>query len=886
MLTSDMIRQLCQYKGISITELCRRINQSPQNFGKKLKRDTVSLEELGEIAKALNVKYEQKFVMSDDEYIGISYEDDNSAYDISDKVMPNILGSTLLEAMMESAYHVNLETGSYIVRFRREWIDQKYERDGDFQTNAAKWINTDVAKSDREKMLYETKTSTIREKLKECETYSVMYESIHTNPHRYQEMKVIRVEQDKDIRYATLCFIDRDDIVRKTKQNIKLKNDNLRMISAVEAMFSMCLYCNITKNEFHIIEGARFHIREKHLDGDYDELIAARLDSLPYEYRAIVLDTFNRDALKKAYAEGKNEVELIYPQTGDDGILRYILTCHVFQTVENGDLTSVVFSRNVTEEVERELKADKKEELLPNISKSCISVYIVHLDNDTYEILHMNPDVKTKYDSLYELFEGKGYTDAINTFVDMGIHPDYIEKMRKEFLRDTIRETLLQTDSYARTYRESSPDNLYTEMIVQKLDEKYGKEAVLLSFFNVDEETKRQLSEAEKLAKALEDAEKANRAKQEFLYNMSRDLRTPMNAIVGLTEMAMRNQDNPIKMRNCLEKLRMTEDTLMQLMNDVLLMSQLDTGVSLINEAKVNIPDEAMKVMSSVKDVIIAKKLHFNFLTKTIRDKDIYADSMHVNRIMLAIFDNAVKFTPPGGTIVHTIEQLDDGEDNKARYCFTVEDNGLGISENFIDSIYEPFSREKRIIDMGIPGIGMGLCIAHTLADLMGGHIEAESKEGAGSIFRVYLSFNKADATMPTDMAEFKASNYIKGKNILVVEDNELNREITRDILEKYGMRVTEAINGQDAMDILATKDAENIDAVLMDIHMPVMDGYETTQNIRKLKNKKLKRIPVIALTVNLSAEDKNKAMEAGMDAYLEKPIVPEKLIRAIESVL
>lgn len=876
MYTSDMIRQLCQYKEISITELCRRIGQSPQNFGKKLKRDTVSLEELGQIANALGVKYEQRFVTPDNESVGISFDANQSTYEMSDKIMAQGAGVGLLEELLESAYHIDLENDDYIVRFRKDWIDRKYERSGHFYEKTKQWIENDVDEEDRERMIYEVHPDTIREKLKGCNSYSVQYKSIHTGSVRYQEMKVIRADKNEIPRFASICFIDRDETVRYALQNKRLKQDYEILMSALSGMFTMSIFCNLTQNEYHMIEYDKFSTKKAPISGKYDDLISIGASTVPSEeYRDRFANLFSKESMIAAFKKGSRRVELIHPQVGDDGKIRWIETTCVLQQTADKDIISISVARDVSDSVEREREMDRVHDLIHSIASTCISIYAVDVKNDEYKVIHFDPNVQEDYENGFKsIVEKLSYTEAINYFIDQRVHPDYKEYTRREFSLEVIRENLSKQNSYIRAYRESIGDYPYYEMRVQKLSEEYGENMVLISFFNVDEETKKRLEVADQLASALKKAEAANKAKQEFLFNMSHDIRTPMNAIIGFTEMAMRNMDNRIKLENCLKKTRMSEETLLQLLNDVLMMSHLEAGTCVIEEKKVNIADEAMVIMSSVREAVMNKNIHFNFVTKGLKDKEVYADSKQVNHVMMAILSNAVKFTPPGGSVLLVIEQLPDSEDGRAMFVFSVEDTGVGISEEFIGRIFDPFARDESVAESKT-GIGMGLCIVQRLVDIMGGHVEVESKKGVGTRFSVYLSFRRTSEndTAATGADRNLHTEVLTNKRVLLVEDNELNREIARDILEDFGMNVTEAINGQAALDILSARNAEGFDVILMDVKMPVMDGYETAKRIRLIKNKKVNSVPIIAMTANTFSEDEKASAEAGMNAHLGKPI-------------
>ncbi len=529
-----------------------------------------------------------------------------------------------------------------------------------------------------------------------------------------------------------------------------------------------------------------------------------------------------------------------------------------------------------------------------------------------------------------------------------------------------------------------------------------------------------EIKHRDELESALALAEQANRAKTTFLNNMSHDIRTPMNAIIGYTTLAKNYINNKERITDYLDKISQSSNHLLSLINDVLDMSRIESGKVNIEEKEENLAEILHGIKNIVQADINAKQMEFVIDTVDVTDENIYCDKLRLNQILINLLSNALKFTEPGGTISVRITQKPISKKGYGVYEFRVKDTGIGISEEFLKEIFEPFARERNSTVSGIQGTGLGMAITKNIVDMMGGTIEVNSKVGKGTEFIVTLEFKlqqdhteietieslkdvhalvvdddmnscqsishmlrqlglKSDWTMygkeavarakeaeqikeqyqiyiidwlmpdmngiettrrirkivgknpaiimlsaydwgeieqeakeagvtefaskplfPSDLRrillkvsglekEQKENNEkvdFSGKRVLLVEDNMMNREIATEYLQDFGFLVENAENGKDACEILEKSEPGYFDIVLMDIQMPVMNGYEATKVIRKFKNKKIANIPILAMTANAFEEDKKAAKEAGMNGHLAKPIDIPKLIEALKQIL
>ena len=419
----------------------------------------------------------------------------------------------------------------------------------------------------------------------------------------------------------------------------------------------------------------------------------------------------------------------------------------------------------------------------------------------------------------------------------------------------------------------------------------------------IQDEMSRELQQRKLFEGALDRARSADSAKSTFLTNMSHDIRTPMNAIIGFTNIASAHLDDPEKVKDALLKIRTSSDHLMSLINNVLDMSRIESGRVTIHESLCDLRMLTDNIRNILHPQITAGGLEFEIDMETVTLYQVYCDETRITQLLLNLLSNAVKYTKPGGRISLQIRQK--ARVPGRRYCgyeFVVSDTGIGISKEFLGHVFEPFERETGRIEDNTSGSGLGMSIAKGIVDMMGGNIRVESEENAGTRFTVELEFrpygDSAEEALPAaeqrvqgdfaengdDLAVFSENEsasqrgsgdagWIEGRRLLLVEDNPLNREIAEEMLEEDGFKVECAENGRIAVRKIITEDPWYYSAVLMDIQMPVMDGYEATQQIRALPDRSRACIPIIAMTANAFNEDRIKAAESGMDAYITKPV-------------
>ena len=383
-----------------------------------------------------------------------------------------------------------------------------------------------------------------------------------------------------------------------------------------------------------------------------------------------------------------------------------------------------------------------------------------------------------------------------------------------------------------------------------------------------------------KLMSALAQAEEANKGKSYFLFNMSHDIRTPLNAIIGYSELAKNHLDEKEVLDDYIYKIQTCGRQLLGLIGDVLDMAKIESGNLEISEKPCLCQDLMSDIMISVNESAKKKGLEFEASGNACHST-ILCDKVKVQKILLNILSNAVKYTPQGGKISLSVQEKIREDEGLSDFTFVVKDNGIGISKEFLPYIFNSFSRERNATISGVSGTGLGMTITKRLVDAMGGKIEVESQQNMGTTVTVSITFSRL-VGLEEKREEIIPDAFLKDIRVLLVEDNEINGEIASEMLRELKVNVDLVTNGKECIDALLEKDAGYYDLVLMDIQMPVMDGYEATRIIRRFSDKDKRLIPVIAMTANAFEEDKQKAFQSGMNGHLAKPIVMEEVKKTI----
>ncbi|MDE5861904.1 MAG: response regulator [Ruminococcus sp.] len=675
---------------------------------------------------------------------------------------------------------------------------------------------------------------------------------------------------------------------------------------------------------------------------------------------------------------------------------------------------------NATEQANKEMSEQLA--IVEALSHDYTNVYAVNEKAGTARIVKLEGYVVEglKKDSIEE----HPYTPILQQYINTRVHEEDREYLTEALSLEKVRQQLSENTKYNGSYRiqvDGEEHHFQYTYVKVKDSSEENNCFILAGFRNIDDMIQREQEQNEILSEALAQAQYANNAKTTFLNNMSHDIRTPMNAIIGFTSLAVTHIDNKQQVQDYLGKILTSSNHLLSLINDVLDMSRIESGKVKIEEKEVSLPDIMHDLKTIVQADVKSKQLEFYIDTLDVTNEMIICDKLRLNQVLLNILSNAMKYTKPGGMVSVRVIQTAKEQDNYASYEFRVKDTGIGMSPEFLKHVFEPFEREQTATVSGIQGTGLGLAITKNIVDMMGGTILVESEEGKGSEFIVKLRFRVAETSensqkiehladlralvvdddvntcvsvskmlsaigmhpdwttlgkealirtqfaieqnepysayiidwlMPdtngielvrrirkvigdiapiiiltaydwadieeeareagvtafcskpiffSELREVLARPYenndapeetdteeirFDGMKILLVEDNELNQEIAMAILENVGFIIDTADDGTVAVDMIKNKPADAYDLILMDIQMPIMNGYEATKIIRELDDKTKADIPIVAMTANAFDEDRQEAINAGMNGHIAKPINIDMLMETLKNIL
>ena len=548
--------------------------------------------------------------------------------------------------------------------------------------------------------------------------------------------------------------------------------------------------------------------------------------------------------------------------------------------------------------------ADEVEKLMKSTIYGYKEIYYIDFENDSYQMI---------YTDVRKMEELGKYSDAINIHFENGkIMRDDEENVRKFLSIENLKEVLARQNSTEYKYRRRSesgePENCLTCVTVRERNNGIPCSAIM-TIRSVEWIMKLEEEEKRILIDSLHQANVANQAKSTFLSNMSHDIRTPLNAIIGYTGLALSVINDTEKVSEYLEKIKLSGTHLLRLINNILDVSRIESGKLSLEEEPCNFRVLLEEIGDMIEPQAEEKALDFYVDMGNIGNEYVYCDKVKFNQVLLNLLGNAVKFTDAGGKIKLGVCQKRHSPNGYFSYEIKVSDTGIGIGKAFIDNIFEPFEREKGTKSSGT---GLGMAITKGIVDMMGGEISVESEVGKGTEFTVHLDFRKVPESIVQNMVRqgtltTKSSgkhtadenkknfdcvkldeNWYKNKQILLVDDNDMNREIEQELLSNAGFKVEYACNGEEAVKKVSVGEQNDFtyDMILMDIRMPVMDGYEATRRIREIDSRKGNHVPIIAMTANAFDEDKRNAINSGMDGHISKPIDVVQFIHIIKDKL
>ena len=526
-------------------------------------------------------------------------------------------------------------------------------------------------------------------------------------------------------------------------------------------------------------------------------------------------------------------------------------------------------------------RIERTNETVRVLGNSYYALYRVDYGADTYEMIKGS-------DYVRERIPPSGpYGDLLRTageVVDPDAYKDFLENFSSENIRKLVSR---RVRNFGGDFLRRFGNEMRWVSVRILFDESLAPEEVVLCFQEVEEEKQRELRQRRLLEDALEIARKNEVSKQSFFSNMSHDMRTPLNAIIGLSDLAAGHVEDPEKVREYLKKINFSSRQLLGLINDILDMSRMEQGKLVLNSKEFDLKQCMEECVGSFRFQAEAARKTLT-LQMDVRDAQVMGDPFRIGQVMNNLLSNAVKFTREGDSIRVTVTQMEAAPGQLCKYRLVIADTGIGMSKEYLPHLFEPYSREMRFGERQAVGTGLGMPITQSIVTQMNGEIHVESAPGEGTTFTIILPFaiahKQAQAAETADGGEEAFS--LEGKRILLAEDNEVNMEITTELLQMNGVAVTQAWNGAEAVERFREADAFAFDAILMDMQMPVMDGCEAARRIRALRRPDARKVPIVAVTANAFAEDIAATSAAGMDAHVSKPIDFAHLVKVLRECI
>lgn len=551
--------------------------------------------------------------------------------------------------------------------------------------------------------------------------------------------------------------------------------------------------------------------------------------------------------------------------------------------------------QNQLQEYDQDLEGIQQEQLrrletIEGLSIDYESIFYVNLDKNRIKAYRVSERFMEQFPPGHRMCEFVGF-DA--DYIEKYVYPDDRKVLYGITNPEYIRGRLATEKSFHINYRIYKNEKVaYIQLRVVNVGSEEHISQVVLGYRNIDDEIIQEMKQKQIVEKALEEANRANSAKNLFLSNMSHDIRTPMNAIVGFASLAQKHITDGEKVFNYLNMIASASDQLLQLLNDVLEISRIEAGKLQVEESECSLIDVAHQVQMDLLPQAVAKNITISLDVSGLKHDVVYADQSKLVQVLSYIVDNAVKYTKVNGWVmISVIEKGEEiTENGYTTYQIVVEDNGIGISPQFINHIFEPFEREKNTTLSGIHGTGLGMTIAKDIVEMIGGTIDVTSVVDKGSKFVITLHLHaQSRQSIYSDFDDEETDdslNFLQTKRILIVDDNEINLEIENEVLRDAGFLVDTAEDGSIAVEKVKLSQPGDYDLILMDIQMPIMDGYHAARAIREIDNPTLAGIPIIAVSANAFEEDRKMAFESGMNEHLAKPLDTPRLYRLIKKFL
>lgn len=798
---------------------------------------------------------------------------------ITDTVMLKQEYDMVINTLSESYNGIflwNLQDGTFKIIKMPEFLQPVVAAQTDFGIFLQKYIDSEVASEFQQPMREKLNTRAVGERIASGER---QLEFLYRNRYKgWKRVRLVRSEQfSETYPWMIAAFDDQDSEVEK-------KLDEASAQVAVSQIYRLVVSVDLERDEYNCIHYSG-DLLELSRHGKFDDYRRQMQFWMPSEDRSVFEQIYNLDHYgKNGYQDGTLRF------WDRDGVLHYYdyYAAPVRADIGQRILLTVRNIDNKQQQQQREL-------VLSNLCQCYYSIYLFDLEHNIEEAIWQEDFI-----SRHHEFPKGDLNLYYHKFVANYVFEEDQEKMERAGNPEFLQRTLSAGQPvYEVDFRRKYPEGLqWVRSRFSIADMRDGQVTkVIFANMNIHEQKREELREEEQnraaLVAAYEAAKEASEIKSNFLAQMSHDIRTPMNAIAGMTSIAAAHVEDPAKVRDCLEKIRVSSSHLLSLINEILDMSKIEKGKLELLEEPFHLGELMEQISSIMRMAALEKNLDIQFRRIGIVHETVLGDVNRIRQVLLNLIGNAIKYTPVDGKVIVTTQEVAERSEHTGCFVFTVEDNGVGMSESFMKYIFAPFTRAEDVSH--IQGTGLGMSIAEGIVKAMQGDIRVESEKGKGSRFTVtlYLKIAGTDGVLMAREAnpgsgaqELPGEKRWAGIRVLLAEDNALNMEIAETILQDAGLAVDGVENGQKALETFMASVPGTYQAVFMDIQMPVMDGYEATRSIRGCGHPQAADIPIIALTANAFAEDIAKALTAGMNDHVPKPIDYDRLLTVLQKTL
>lgn len=676
------------------------------------------------------------------------------------------------------------------------------------------------------------------------------------------------------------------------EESNRIMNERNQVLSALSRYYTTVLLCDLKQDTFEIIKADAFtyndHEEKQELvrgSNCYSERIRYFFENVLIKDSAPeYLEKLLPDNLMKELKE-TDIIELYHKTIPNENGFKHFLARAIRLSYDEEHFKIILSFYSVDEIIKKEQEIELQREIIAGLGKEYFSVLAVDLDKDqvfSYRESEENGRIISDFCRECDNRWSKIIPSYAKVMVSDNTNGEFEKQLGLEALRS-------QEKDFSMTYEFKSETGInYHQVRVAYVKKKDGTRMAVVGTRNIDSLIKKERMQEEKLKKAYDAAKSANKAKTEFLNNMSHDIRTPMNVLLGYNQLMKSLLTEP-KQLDYQKKIEQSGKLLLSIINNVLDMARIESGNMKVDENFEIVGEVVDEILSTFSSEAEEKGIHLSS-SMQVTHKNILCDSTKIRKIYVNLVSNAIKYTPSGGNITITVEELQCEKEGYMKVKSEIKDTGIGMSKEYLPMLFEPFSRENNTTTGKVGGTGLGMAIVKKMVDLMGGSIEVESEPGKGTIFTFTLMHKIADKKYYSRKIETAESSdsveKLRGKHVLLAEDNNLNAEIAVAVLEKTGLVIDRVEDGIQCVSRIEQLPSETYDLILMDIQMPNMDGYKATQCIRHLNDKKKAEIPIIAMTANAFTEDRIRAKEAGMDEHISKPVDVKLLLKVIHKLV